>query len=69
MVTVLASDGSNSWSGGHFIGGVAESQEHLPACWFRTHDNGMTFQFLAEEWQSVNALMRRAWELPDIRTA
>ncbi len=49
MLTVLAPDGSNSWSGGYFIGGVAESKEHAPACWFRAHDNGMTFQFSAEE--------------------
>jgi hypothetical protein len=70
MLTVLAScSSSRSWSGAYFIGGVAESQENGPAFWFRAHDNGITFRFSSGEWQSVQALMRRAWDIPDIRTA
>ena len=25
---------------------ISESNEHAPACWFRAHDTGMTFQVL-----------------------
>jgi hypothetical protein len=38
-------------------------------CWFRAHDNGITFRLSQEAWRSVHALMRRAWDMPDIRTA
>jgi hypothetical protein len=70
MLTVLASDASTrSWSGGYFVGGVADSEAHAPVCWFRAHDNGITFRLSPEEWRSVHALMRRAWDMPDIRTA
>jgi hypothetical protein len=70
MLAVLASDVSNrSWTGGYFVGGVADSEAHGPVCWFRAHDNGITFRLSPEEWRSVHALMRRAWDMPDIRTA
>jgi hypothetical protein len=70
MLAVLASDASTrSWSGGYFVGGVADSEAHAPVCWFRAHDNGITFRLSPEEWRSVHALMRRAWDMPDIRTA
>jgi hypothetical protein len=69
MLARLASGATQSWSGAHFAGGVADSNEHGPACWFRAHDNGITLRVSLEEWQSVRALVGRAWDLPDIRTA
>jgi hypothetical protein len=53
----------------YFIGGVVESEENGPAFWFRALDNGITFRFSSGDRQSVHALMRRAWDIPDIRTA
>jgi hypothetical protein len=69
MLALLASGATQSWCGVHFAGGVAESAEHGPACWFRAHDNGITLRVSPEEWQSVRALVGRAWDLPDIWTA
>jgi len=51
------------------MGGVSESEEQGSVYWFRAHDNGITLRCSPEQWRSVHALMRRAWELPDIRTA
>jgi hypothetical protein len=44
MLSLLASGATQSWSGAHFAGGVAESNEHGPVCWFRAHDNGITLR-------------------------
>jgi hypothetical protein len=35
----------------------------------RAHRNGITFGLSEKEWKSVQALFRRAWELPEIRMA
>jgi len=70
MLTALAPDGtSRCWSGGYFLGYVAEAEHEEPVFWFRAHDNGITLGFSAEEWDAVRALVRRAWDIPDIRAA
>ncbi len=71
MLVVLASDSpTRRWEGGHFLGYVAPSEEGKGKdYWFRAHENGITFGVSEKEWKSVQALFRRAWELPEIRMA
>lgn len=70
MVAALVSHGpTRVWSGAHFFGCIAESEQEGAAVWFRAHDNGITFRVSEEDWQSVQTLVDRACEVPDIRTA
>ncbi len=70
MVDALSRPGHRRvWSGGYFFGYVAKSKQGGADIWFRAHDNGITFRLSEEDWQSVHALVHRAWEMPDIRTA
>jgi hypothetical protein len=71
MLATLGSDHprTHSWSDAHFIGYIVESQRSGRSISLRVYDNGITFQFLAEDWRSVDALMRRAWDMPDVRAA
>lgn len=71
MLTALAPDSSTrKWESGHFLGYVAASEEGKGKdYWFRAHENGITFGLSEKEWKSVQALFRRAWELPEIRMA
>ena len=58
------------WEGGYFLAYVAQPVEGRGKdYWFRAHDNGITFGLSEKEWRSVQALFRRAWELPEIRMA
>ncbi|MGB2592181.1 MAG: hypothetical protein WBG02_07145 [Candidatus Acidiferrum sp.] len=71
MLAALAPDNSTRrWESGHFLGYVAASEESRGKdFWFRAHENGITFGLSEREWKSVQALFRRAWELPEIRMA
>ena len=71
MLAALASDRpTRRWEGGHFLGYVAASEQGKGNdYWFRAHENGITFGLSEKEWKSVQALFRRAWELPKIRMA
>jgi hypothetical protein len=71
MLAALAPDSSTRrWESGHFLGYVAASEEGKGKdYWFRAHENGITFGLSEKEWKSVQALFRRAWELPEIRMA
>lgn len=71
MLAALAPDRQACrWEGGHFLGYVAASEEGKGKnYWFRAHENGITFGLSEKEWKSVQALFRRAWELPEIRIA
>jgi hypothetical protein len=52
------------------FGYVAASEDcKSKDCWFRANTNGITFGFSEKEWKAVQALFRRAWELPEIRMA
>jgi len=59
------------WNGEHFFGYVAASEDGKGKedVWFRAHANGITFGFSEKEWKSVQALFRRAWEMPEVRMA
>jgi hypothetical protein len=70
MVAALSADGpTRVWSGGRFSGYIADAQPEDVTIWFRAHDNGITFRLSEEDWQSVRALVDRAWRIPDIRAA
>jgi hypothetical protein len=71
LLAALAPDSSTRrWESGHFLGYVAASEEGKGKdYWFRAHENGITFGLSEKEWKSVQALFRRAWELPEIRMA
>lgn len=71
MQAALAPDSpTQRWEGGYFLGYVAPSEEGRGKdFWFRAHENGITFGLSEKEWKSVQALFRRAWELPEIRMA
>src|SRR5260370_33357948 len=71
LLSALAWDSTNRrWEGEHFLGYATESEESKGKdCWFRAHQNGITFGLSEKEWKWVQALFRRAWELPEIRMA
>jgi hypothetical protein len=71
MLAALAPDNpKRGWEGEHFLGYVAPSEEAKGKdYWFRANQNGITFGLSEKEWKSVQALFRRAWELPEIRMA
>ena len=49
--------------------GYVTEREKDREFWFRAHDNGITFGFSTEEWETVRELFRRAWEMPELRFA
>jgi hypothetical protein len=71
MLAELAPESpARRWESGYFLGYVAAPEEGKGKdYWFRAHDNGITFGLSEKEWKSVQALFRRAWELPEIRMA
>jgi hypothetical protein len=71
MLVALAPDGpSRRWEGAHFLGYVAPPEEGKGKdYWFRSRENGITFGLSEKEWKSIQALFRRAWDLPEIRMA
>jgi hypothetical protein len=69
MVATLADRHEARWSGAAFLGGVTREGSRTTTVWFRAHDNGITIVCPAEEWTVLARLVRRAWELPDVRQA
>jgi len=71
MLAALSSDSKDRrWEGEHFLGYATASEESKGKdYWFRAHQNGITFGLSEKEWKLVQALFRRAWELPEIRMA
>lgn len=71
MLAALAPDSAaHRWEGGYFLGYVAPSEEGRGKdYWFRAHENGITLGLSEKEWKSVEALLRRGCELPEIRMA
>ena len=71
MLATLTKEGVNArWTGGYFFGFLAErEQDKEKEFWFRAHENGITFGFSEEEWDSAQELFRRAWEIPEVRMA
>lgn len=70
MLGALGTD-TRRWNGEHFFGYVAASEDGKAKedVWFRAHANGITFGFSEKEWKMVQALFRRAWEMPEVRMA
>jgi hypothetical protein len=69
MLTLLTPDSpASDWKGEHFFAFrlAWEKETHFS---FRARDNGITFTLSEEEWKAVQELFRRAWEIPDVRTA
>jgi len=56
------------WDGKQFYGYVSE-REKENEYWFRSHANGITFGFSGDEWKAVRELFRKAWDVPEVRTA
>jgi hypothetical protein len=71
LLIALAPDSSiPRWEAEHFFGYVVPSEDRKGKdYWFRANTNGITFGVSEKEWKSVQALFRRAWELPEIRMA
>ncbi|MGH9709558.1 MAG: hypothetical protein ACRD37_03320, partial [Candidatus Acidiferrales bacterium] len=72
MLGTLTPEGTNRrWNGEHFFGYVASSEEGKGKddVWFRAHGNGITFGFSEKDWKAVQMLLRRAWEMPEVRMA
>ena len=59
---------SRFWNGEYFFGYVStRGQEN--EFWFRGNENGITFGFSEEEWNTVRKLFRRAWDAPEVQLA
>jgi hypothetical protein len=68
MVEALASEGARHWMGAHFFGYVtAATADHDAAVWFRAPENGISVGLSLSHWTHLRALLRRAWDEPDIR--
>jgi hypothetical protein len=56
-----------SWNGRYFLAyTVADDKDEIGVN-FRARDNGITFNFRDEDWQSIKKLFRRAWQAPQVR--
>jgi len=56
------------WNGEQFYGYVTERASETEF-WFRAHANGIAFGFSGDEWKAVRELFRKAWDVPEVRTA
>lgn len=70
MLAKLGPTGQPRWHGRFFLGYLGPTADRGErSVWFRAHDNGITFGFTAKQWSTVQALFRRAWDLPDVQSA
>lgn len=70
LAAVDGNDPGGFWNGPHFVAYVQRpAAEQSGGVWFRAQDNGITVGVSAEEWKSVQTLLRRAWDMPDISGA
>jgi hypothetical protein len=70
LAEVAADPAPADWSGAYFFADVIPADAGRETeVQFRAHDNGITFTFSLEEWNAVDALFRRAWQMPEIRRA
>lgn len=70
--TLTPESSSPRWDGEYFFGYAAKPEDEKEKgkdFWFRAHDNGITFGFAEKEWKSIQALLRRAWEVQEVRMA
>src|ERR1700678_597752 len=52
---------------GEYFFGYTWDREGETQFSFRAHANGITFGFSQEEWNAVQKLFRRAWEMPELQ--
>ena len=56
-----------SWNGRYFLAYTVADEKDEIGVNFRAGDNGITFNFRGEDWQSIKKLFRRAWQAPQVR--
>lgn len=56
-----------AWNGRYFLAYTVADQKDDIGVNFRARDNGITFDFRADDWQSIKKLFRRAWQAPQVR--
>jgi hypothetical protein len=56
-----------SWNGRYFLAYTGADENDEIGVNFRARDNGITFNFRGEDWQSIKKLFRRAWQAPQVR--
>jgi hypothetical protein len=71
MLAALDTDHeTGDWTGAYFFAEIIAPDPKQPSeIWFRAHENGIALGFSIDEWATLNALFRRAWEMPDVRRA
>jgi hypothetical protein len=72
MVAALVTDPEpGDWTGLYFYAQITTpTADEVSEIWFRAHDNGVSLGLTAaDEWRTVDRLLRRMWEVPEIRTA
>ena len=55
------------WEGRYFLAHTGYNEAEVVGVNFRARDNGITFNFPGEDWQSIKKLFRRAWQAPQVR--
>jgi hypothetical protein len=55
------------WEGRYFLAYTGFYEPEVIGVNFRGRDNGITFNFRGEDWQSIKKLFRRAWQAPEVR--
>ena len=55
------------WEGRYFLAYTRCDVKDAIGVNVRARDNGITFNFCGEDWQSIKKLFRRAWQAPEVR--
>jgi hypothetical protein len=70
LKALVADHETGDWTGTYFFADLIADKPGAPVeIWFRANANGITLGFSVDEWIALDALFRRAWELPEIRRA
>ncbi len=56
-----------AWNGRYFLAYTVADEKDAVGVNFRARDNGITFNFRGDDWQSIKKLFRRAWQDPQVR--
>ncbi len=54
------------WQGYYFYAHTAILDNGERGVFFFARENGITFRFPVEHWQSIRNLFRRAWQAPEV---
>ena len=55
-----------AWNGRYFLAYAVADEKDAVGVNFRARDNGITFNFRGDDWQSIKRLFRRAWQAPQV---